>query len=105
MKQGILSYKGFAASSWQLATLTHSTQSLASGRLLVLRDSWSYTTRTPTLGRKTRSKVSRTGRSGGGLRRRSPNEAGVDDHWGGRCGCQLQVVPVALWPAGDASHP
>ena len=33
------------------------------------------------------------------------SEAHVDDHRGSRCGSQLQVVPVALRPAGDASCP
>jgi hypothetical protein len=26
----------------------------------------------------------------------------VDHHWRWRCASQLQVVPVATWPAGDA---
>src|SRR4030095_1938383 len=33
-----------------------------------------------------------------------PHEAHVDDHWRWRCAWQLQVVPVATWPARDRSR-
>jgi hypothetical protein len=39
------------------------------------------------------------------LGHRGTSEANVDDHWRSRRTPELQVVPVATWPAGDRSRP